>query len=456
MLLRRGIIGNASDNANFPIKKPIILILARTLLPVILFLFGISCSSLLAQFSLDALSKALIAEDRAAIQSCVDEGRRSLGSKAGEPEVPDEYARVSPDWLPLSSELARLGFRRDFKKLESMRWWKIGVDPKTLKAPLRGPASVLSGNIAVARAGLEGADQSLAVAKQAADFLIWAQDQAESGLFPFPAARGTSNERAMEAATSFLAKAEKAGKLDSVVRNDWAFDDMGDGGLQFDNGECGVAMFEIYDFTTDARYLKSARRSADWAAERPLCTNWNYNSFSVEILAKAFEVTQERRYLEKAIDKAILGVLPGQLREGPRAGRWIDPHNARPAYHYIMMRALTRLIDVMPTDAPARVEILRCLSLGLQTRNEEIVTRGVMNKDKAIESLLLVNSVFKADENFLNETRSSEALLILTKLVSEEYRRGKHPLGPREWGLFLEYFAASLREASSKEPPKDK
>ena len=452
----RWIIGNASDNANFSIQSPFIFILARTFLLASSLLLGVSCSSLQAQFSLDALSKALIAEDRVAIQSCVDEVRRTLGTKAGEPEVPDEYVRVSPDWLPLSSELAKLGFSRDFKKLESMRWWKIGVDPKTLKAPLRGPASVLSGNIAAARAGLDGADQSLLVAKQAADFLIWAQDQAESGVFPFPAARGTSNERAMEVATRFLAKAEKVGKLDSVVRNGWAFDDLGDGGLQFDNGECGVAMFEIYELTMDARYLKSARRSADWAAERPLCTNWNYNSFSVELLAKAFEVTQERRYLEKAIDKALLGVIPGQLREGPHAGRWIDPHNARPAYHYIMMRGLTRLIGVMPVATPARNEILRCLSLGLQTRNEESVTRGVMNKDKAIESLLLVNSVFKADKAFLNETRSSEALVVLTKLVSEEYRRGKHPLGPREWGLFLEHVAASLREASSKAPPNNR
>ena len=108
-----------------------------------------------------------------------------------------------------------------------MRWWKVGVDPTTLAAPLRGPASVIAGNVAAVRAKLDGSERSLAIAKDAAEFLLWAQQQAGSGGFPFPAARGTSSARAMEVATRFLTKAEKAGKLDLVVRNGWIFDDAG-------------------------------------------------------------------------------------------------------------------------------------------------------------------------------------------------------------------------------------
>ncbi|NDE97126.1 MAG: hypothetical protein EB034_02425 [Verrucomicrobia bacterium] len=288
------------------------------------------------------------------------------------------------------------------------------------------------------QAKLDGAERSLAIAKEAAEFLMWAQTQAGSGGFPFPAARGTSDARAMEVATRFLDKADKAGKLSEVVRNGWAFDDLGDGGLQFDNGECGVAMFELYELTKDARHLASARKAADWAAARPLCANWNYNSFSVYLLAKAAEVTGEKNYCGAALQKAIVGVIPGQLTDGLHAGRWMDAHNARPAYHYIMLRALGQLAAVLPPDEPQRAVVMRALALGLRTRNQEIVAQGVMNKDKAIEALIMMNRWFSRDKAWLRETATINALDALGKLVSEQSRRGQNPLGPREWGLFLE------------------
>ena len=406
---------------------------------LVITLVLISSSTLLrAQSSISTLAKAMTEENHAAILAAVKDAQRALGPKAGVPEEPDEYKPIPVKLKLLTKDDAQFGFSRDFAKLESMQTWKVGLDPTKLAYPLRAPASVLSGNVAAVRAAMDGADHCREIAQTAAEFLMWAQNQAGSGVFPFPAARGTSNARAMEAATRFLKNAERAGKLDAVVRNGWAYDDFGDGGLQFDNGECGIAMYEIYELTQDARYLESARRATEWAAARPLCTNWNYNSFSVELLAKAFEVTGEKRFLETAIHKARLGVIPGQLTEGPYAGRWFDPHNARPAYHYIMMRGLIRLVAAMPFSDSNHDEVLRSLTLGLTARNEEIITRGVMNKDKALEALLLADFYFKSDQDFLDRTRSIEALRIIGKMVSEEYRRGKHPLAPREWGLFLE------------------
>jgi hypothetical protein len=152
-----------------------------------------------------------------------------------------------------------------------------------------------------------------------------------------------------------------------------------------------------------------------------------------------FAVTSEPEYLDAAIIKARLGVIPGQLTNGPRAGRWIDPHNARPAYHYIMMRALTQLVAVMPPEHVARPEIVSAVAAGLKTRNAEMLAQGVMNKDHAMESLLLVNQIFKHDAAFLGDTHSSAALEALGRLVSEEARQGKQPLAPGAWGLFLEF-----------------
>jgi len=389
------------------------------------------------------VTRGMAADDLERVRAGVAQARSRLGEKAGVPEVADEFRSPPRGASLLTREEARRGFTPHFEQLEGMRWWIVGVDPSHLKAPLRGVASVVSGQVAAARAGLEGAQRGLAMARDAADFLIWAQEQAGAGCYPFPAARGTSGARAMEVASRFLAQAEKAGRLGEITRNGWVFEDLGDGGLQFDNGECGVAMFDLHAITGDQRHLDSARRAADWALKRPLCVNWNYNRFSVRLLARAFRSTGDTRYLEAAVRKARIGMLPGQLEDGPRAGRWFDPHNARPAYHYLMMSALAELASAMPASHEHRPEILRALFLGLKTRNSEMVTRGVMNKESALEALLVVRSAFAGDPAFLRETMSEQALQVLGLLVSAEARRGKPPVAPGPWGKFLEFVHTS-------------
>lgn len=385
------------------------------------------------------LAAALAQEDLAAIKAAVAAGRQAAGEKAGVPEVADKYLPVPQEARPLSRIEAQPGFTPYFRKLQQLCTWHIGQDPAKLKMPLRAPAAILAGNLAVCRAKLAGSDQSLAMAREAAEFLMWAQAQGGTGVYPFPAVPGERSSRAMEVADDSLRALEAAGKLKDVLRNGWIIDDLQDGGLQFDNGECGVAMFEFYEFTHDAKALASAQQAADWASRRPLVSNWNYNSFSVWLLAKAFAVTGEKRYYDAAVKKATLGVMPGQLLDGPRAGRWLDPHNARPAYHYIMLRALAQLLSVMPPDEAHRPEILRALTLGLKARNAEIISQGAMNKDKAIETLLLVRKLFPNDPELLQDSLTTEALGAVVKLVSDQFRKGALPLGPREMGLLLEY-----------------
>lgn len=378
-------------------------------------------------------------EELAPIREKVAEVRRTLGDRAGVPETPDKYQAVPKEARWLTAAEAKAAFAKANPKLENLRWWKIGVDPTTLAHALREPAAVISGCVAAHRAGLDDAERSLLTAKDAAEFLLWAQGQADTGVFPFPSARGVVGNKAFLASEKYFAKAEREGRLDQVIRNGWAIDDAGNGGLQFDNAEAGVAMLELYEVTHDAKHLDSARKAADWAATRPVVPNWNYNSFSVHLLAKAFEVTHGRQYLDAATRKALLGVIPGQLTDGPRAGRWLDPHNAKPEYHYIMMRGLAQLAAVMPKDDPARPEVMRALKLGLRARNQDFTGPGVPTKNKSMEALLLVNRAFAGEKDFLRDSLSVEALDALGKLVSAQSLRGSDPLGPREWGLFLEF-----------------
>lgn len=385
------------------------------------------------------LASALADQDAVAIRKAVADVNRHLSEKAGVPETPDKHVPIPKAGKWLTADEAAPGFEPSFEQLEKLRWWKIGLDPTKLGHALREPAAVASGNLAVCRAKLKAADRSLELAKEAGDFLIWAQEQGGTGVFPFPASRGVSRAAEFLAAEQQLKRAEKDGRLDLVVKNGWAINDDGDGGLQFDNGECGLTMLELYEFTKEKKYLEAAKKSADWALSRPLVVNWNYNSFSVYLLARAYRVTGESKYLEAATKKAVLGVIPGQLTEGPRAGRWNDAHNARPGYHYIILRSLAELALALPKDDAARPGVLASLRLGLMARNKDFLDQGAPNKDKAMEALLLVNHAFSDDRTFLRETMSAEALDALAKLVSEQARRGSSPLGPREWGHFLEY-----------------
>jgi hypothetical protein len=408
--------------------------------PLFFSLFVLSTAH--AQSPAQQLLAALNRGDKATIENLVTQEHAQLGSEAGVPEVADTYQPVPANTPWIDPALARRGFTPHFDRLRRMTAaWKSGIAPTRMTSALRAPAAVLSGCVAIAKADLEGEADALDLAKELANFLMWTQEQAGAGCFPFPAAKGTSEDRAMQVATRFLQKAEQAGKLDETVRNGWAFEDHGDGGLQFDNAECGIALFELHELTQDSRHLASARKAADWALRRPLCTNWNYNAFSVHLLAKAHAVTQDPHYLESALQKARLGVIPGQLTHGPHAGRWMDAHNARPAYHYIMMGALAQLAAGLPLEHPDRPFIVSSLKLGLTARNTEFTTRGVMTKDKAMEALLLMLDLFVGDPAFLDTTQTRDALQVLGALVSEEQRRGKLPLGPRAWGLFLAHAA---------------
>jgi hypothetical protein len=223
-----------------------------------------------------------------------------------------------------------------------------------------------------------------------------------------------------------------------MVRSGWLIDDAFDGGLQFDNGLGGVALVHLCEATGNDSYRQAAIAAADWAATRPLVPNWNYNSFSVYLLAEVNRLTGDPRYRALAVIKARLGVLPGQLTSGPRAGRWADPHNARPAYHYIMVRALAALAAVMPAGDPDLPAIVAAIRLALLARNPDF-QQGVANAESATEALLLVDRLPPHVAVSLLHCQTDEALATLERFTVGGFRAGLNPLGPGAWGQWLEY-----------------
>lgn len=281
------------------------------------------------------------------------------------------------------------------------------------------------------------AERLLKIAKEAGDFLVWSQNQAGTGVVPFPAVRN-GRGRPFEVAERFMRQAEKEGRLDQVVKYGWAVEDFSDGGLQFDNGLAGVALIQLFEATNDDKYKKAAIRAADWAATRPVVTNWNYNSFSVFLLAEVYRVTGDKKYLESAKKKTRLGILPGQLTEGPRKGRWADAHNARPAYHYIMVRGLAALAATMPKDDADLPAVVDSLRRALSARNPDF-EKGIFNADSSMEALIRVKMLPPHVAVKLTECKTQEALETLERYAAEGFRARKPPLGPGAWGQLLAY-----------------
>ncbi len=384
------------------------------------------------------LLQAMQSKDEAAVRKLAAESVALLGDLAGVPEVADEYQQVPERVESLTKAEALAGYERIFPFVQRNKWWKIGLDPAKTEHLPREVATCVVGCLTGWRADAPNKNAMLNEAVEAGDYLLWTQQQAGTGVIPFPAYRGGRN-KAFEAAERFLKQAERTGRMNEVVKNGWAFEDFTDGGLQFDNGLCGVALFELYEASKEERFLKAAVATADWAVSRPCVTNWNYNSFSVYLLANAYRVTHEAKYLEAAKEKARLGVLPGQLQEGQYKGRWADQHNARPAYHYIMIRGLTSLWAVLPADDAELEPIASTIRTAMQTRNAEFVSQGVMNVDSALEALLLFKSLPAEKQQAVGVCDVDEALGVLERHCVARLRKNQGPFSPGVGGRYFEY-----------------
>ncbi len=390
----------------------------------------------LRQVAVD-LSAAQKAEDGAEVKKVVMRAVELLGDHGGVPEVADEFRPVPKDATPLSPDELATGFDPYIGFIRRQKWWTIGLDPSKTNHGLREVASVIEGCLAARGAGAAKSDELLQIATDAGDFLIWTQEQAGTGVFPFPAVRN-GNGRPFEVAERFYRQAERDGKLDQIIKNGWSVEDFDDGGLQFDNGLAGVGLVRLFEATKDGKYKMSAIRAADWAMNRRVVPNWNYNSFSVYLLAETYRITGDKKYLASAKKKTLLGILPGQLTEGPRKGRWVDAHNARPAYHYILVRGLAALAAVTPkddADLPAVVESLR---LALSARNPDF-EKGIVNADSSVEALVQVKELPPHVAEKLRECKTNEALETLERYAAEGFRARKPPLAPGAWGHLMAY-----------------
>jgi hypothetical protein len=172
--------------------------------------------------------------------------------------------------------------------------------------------------------------------------------QLEPGYFKFPDLRGT-NARMGEMIDRLASRDPDA------VQNAWLVVPDPEGSSQYDVGECGIALLRAGAAYQIEEWTRAGLKAADWALGQPCVPNWSSNAFAVSLLCEAFRAGGDKKFLEAARAKYAVGIAPGQ---GPN-GRWIDPHNARTANHFVLLRAVQDLEEALPAgkdrEAAAKV-----------------------------------------------------------------------------------------------------
>lgn len=385
------------------------------------------------------IQNAQAAKDSDKLKIAVDNYANFLGDKAGLPEQESKYEKKIEDVPSLSDINQETGYEKYLKEIQKNQWWRQKPNPSDLKPGtiqngLRDLANIMEGNLAAIQAKSNSQDDLLNVTKDIADYLIYAQNQAGTGVYPFPIT-GRTDSRSLSVADNFLNAVQTDPELlKSVTKNGWINSDLGDSSLSFDNSLCGVAMLKLYNQTGQQKYLDSALKSADWALKEPVVPNWNFNSFNVLLLATTFQITGDKKYLDSAKEKAKYGIYPGQLVSGRHFGSWTDQHNARITYHYIILRGLSKLVSVLPKDDSDYGLALNTLNIGLNSRNQEILDKGVSSISTVTDSLAeyALNNPVLYKENKL----AQNALQLNIKYLLYQLQKNKLA-EPQAWGKVL-------------------
>ena len=312
------------------------------------------------------LTAAMQSDDAAQVRAATQEMLTVLGDQAGVPDGRRAGRKAEPRTLG-EAEATKLFL--EALKGEGRRVRQLSEGKPLPDQMLRLYADILNG-MTIIRPFVEK-HQADAVAdlekltNGVAKILTTLQQP--EGHFPFPDLRG-KNIRFGD----MINKQLKAGA--AVVKDGWLVTSDPDGGSQFDTGVCGTALLLAGQLNGNETWKQAGSKAADWALTQKCCSNFNYNAFSVSLLAEAFRVSGESKYLDGALKKFRVGVAPGQAPNG----RWMDAHNARTVYHRIILQGLGDLMLALPKDRQdERAELDRVTQPAIKALLDEFDAMGM-------------------------------------------------------------------------------
>lgn len=372
----------------------------------------------------DEYLRVMRSGDREALLGVRDRLVAALGPYAGVPEERPAYGQPINTDPPVRHRIEKL-WTKSLDRLKNNFGWdqatklqaEAGAGGKVPR--LRVSQRQIQALLDTHEAGLDPSGQCLRHAIAGLDYLLAAQ--ASTGVFGYPYEPGGPGLRRQ--AVAAVERGERQGR--TMVERNWVIDDLDTGGLNFDNGVCGVVLLRGYVLTSNQRYLVAARRAGEWARKRPLVLNYNYNGFSGILLARLYRVTGEKAWLDEAKRVFEFGVLPGQMPDG----RWFDQHNAKVQYHAILCSQLLeyQLALKQAGDVNA-AEIARRLQLSLDNLAVELTTYGTNNAFEALSIAALSGGSIAFGTNATWERGANVAVNYVAGPLQEELSQRGLPL----------------------------
>jgi len=299
------------------------------------------------------LDTALNYENLFHIDSLSTELKNIYSTQGGRPDAVESYFTLvsNINWLDVTNAVL---LSRALIAADSMVYvdlWKAG---KGMKPPLYQPNSLfLRASAEIASGLLKIADKETDLARKAL-FQSWATRALDSlatmqiqsgpctGAFPFPDLRTYGDPVFTPIIQNFLnwCGADSV----NVLQGGWIDDDKGTGEFKFDAGVIANAYFEAYKYTGNINYKNIAIAVGDYLKPLKFNRNYNYNTFVSLGLTRAFQLTNDTTYLDRAIINLRYAVYPGQIANG----RWVDGHNANSRYHSIIIQNIVPTIQLIP------------------------------------------------------------------------------------------------------------
>ncbi len=350
------------------------------------------------------LTEAMRTGKSAEIQAVVEETKKLLGDRVGVPDI--RRKGENPKIIPIKpADLADLFGRILDAEQAKLKHFQTGK-------PLPGTMARDYANIAEGCAAfrllmekhqpkrVETIDKIITGCCESMVAL-----QTEEGFFKFPDLRGKHirlGEMIEQMVEQSIANLEEG----------WVIVPFPDGGSQFDAGECGVALLRAGAILKNPAWTKAGLKAAEWAKDYPPVANFNYNAFSVRLLAEAYRQTKEAKYLEAAWARWKFGLAPGQSERG----RWIDPHNARTVYHFIILRAANDLLEITP-PGDDRTTLKKAVQRMVTSILDEADKLGAPITSYTVQELGRVESLADVSDSRLHDRLAQAATVAHLKCI---------------------------------------
>jgi hypothetical protein len=320
------------------------------------------------------LAEAMKKGDAVAVAAAVQAATRILGESAGVPDLRRPGDRIKPS-ATRPADLADLIAKALLGDPRRVKAMAAGTPGETAMA--RAYAAIVEGSLA-ARPLIEKhqtarlADLDAAIVGGCKSILTL---QLADGHFKFPDLRGKH--------LVLGDLLEKVVRTDvEAVKDGWIVAPVPDGYAVIDAAECGAALLRAAAVVRREGWTTAGLRAVEWARARPPSASFRANAAAVSLFVEAFRATADKQYLTAAWQRYTVGVAPGQTADG----RWVDPTDAWTANHFLILRAVLDLEEILPIGKDRDAVALAAMR-AVGALEAEILKVGVPSTANTVQEL---------------------------------------------------------------------